>query len=180
MTVHAAKLWLPQGCCCKSTCAALSDAVACPQLLLWHRRACMHALSLGAVAPQLMTHPWHNTAAGASSDPTHTSSCGAIAFAHDLNAACPAALAEYKDGAGATTECRNQCGVAATKNKPLCNACTGSSSCVTNANSLAFKNAAPSAYSFSYDDATSTYTCRGADYQVQFGVLGEKAFYIPL
>ena len=118
--------------------------------------------------------------AGASTNPNRTNSCGAIAFASSLNAKCPPALAELKDGAGATTECRNQCGLPATRNIALCQTCTGSSSCVTNANSLAFKNSCPGAYSFSYDDATSTYVCRGADYQIQYGVLGEKAFYIPL
>lgn len=118
--------------------------------------------------------------AGASTNPNRTNSCGAIAFASSLNKNCPPALAELKDGGGATTECRNQCGLPATRNIALCQSCTGSGSCVTNANSLDFKNSCPGAYSFSYDDATSTYVCRGADYQIQYGVLGEKAFYIPL
>ncbi len=118
--------------------------------------------------------------AGASNNPNRTNSCGSIAFASDLNKNCPAALSEFKDGTGATTECRNQCGLTATKNIPLCNSCTGSGSCTTNQYSLDFKNSCPGAYSFSYDDATSTYVCNGADYQVQFGVIDQKAFYIPV
>ncbi|KAK9845843.1 hypothetical protein WJX81_004051 [Elliptochloris bilobata] len=97
--------------------------------------------------------PVPSSYAGATSNPNRTNSCGSIVFASHLNKNCPAALSE--DG-------------------------SGSSSCITNENSLVFKNACPGCYSFSYDDATSTYVCRGADYQMQFGVVGEKAFYIPL
>ena len=62
---------------------------------------------------------------------------------------------------------------------PLCTTCIGAGECNTNAYSLAFKNACPGCYSFPYDDPTSTYACRGADYEVIFGVVGKAKFFAP-
>ncbi len=103
-------------------------------------------------------------------------SCGSIAFAQDLDATCPAPLQVTNPVTGAVVDCKNQCGVDGLKEIPLCTTCTGAGECETNVYSLAFKNACPGCYSFSYDDATSTYACLGADYEVIFGVTGRATF----
>ena len=112
-------------------------------------------------------------------NPNDPFSCGSIAFAQDLDAVCPPPLQTINSQNHKVVDCTNQCGVDGLKTIPLCATCTGSGQCETNAYSLVFKTACPGCYSFSYDDATSTYACRGADYEVIFGSLGKPTF-LPL
>ncbi|CAN6238042.1 unnamed protein product [Urochloa humidicola] len=85
----------------------------------------------------------------------------------DLNGACPADLrvasASGGAGAGAGVACKSAC--EAFGSAEYC--CSGDhgnpSTCKPSAYSQFFKNACPRAYSYAYDDATSTFTCAGGD-----------------
>lgn len=94
--------------------------------------------------------------------------CGAPACAVDLNVACPAELAHRPDD-GPTLACLSGCTALGTD--ALC--CRGAHStpetCPPSDYSRFFKDACPDAYSYAYDDAASTYTCRGgAHYDIVF------------
>lgn len=85
----------------------------------------------------------------------------------DVNANCPAEL-QVVDGAGAVVACKSAC---AQFNTPeFC--CTGEHAtpdkCGPTGYSRVFKNACPSAYSYAYDDLSSTCTCIGSDYLITF------------
>ncbi|KAJ7944159.1 Thaumatin [Quillaja saponaria] len=81
----------------------------------------------------------------------------------DLNRRCPSEL--RVDGGDA---CKSACDAFG---KPeYC--CSGSynspSACKPSMYSQVFKSACPKSYSYAYDDATSTFTCTGADYSITF------------
>jgi hypothetical protein len=89
----------------------------------------------------------------------------------DLNGACPADLrvtAAASSGGGVA--CRSAC--EAFGSAQYC--CSGDygnpNTCKPTAYSQFFKNACPRAYSYAYDDATSTFTCGGGgtDYTITF------------
>ncbi|XP_020550915.1 pathogenesis-related protein 5-like [Sesamum indicum] len=85
----------------------------------------------------------------------------------DVNANCPQEL-QVVDGGGAVVACRSAC---AAFNKPeyCCSGDHGTpETCGPTQYSLIFKNACPAAYSYAYDDQTSTFTCTGADYLITF------------
>jgi hypothetical protein len=86
--------------------------------------------------------------------------------AADVNAVCPGGL-ERKNGAGKTVACASGCTQtddAAACCKPPLTADT----CPVPAQSRPFKTACPNAYSYAYDDSTSTFTCLGEDYAAIF------------
>jgi hypothetical protein len=94
------------------------------------------------------------------------SSCRPTGCAADLNAACPAELrvpAGGGGGAGApAVACRSACEAFAAA-EYCCSGAYGSpATCAPTAYSRFFKAACPSAYSYAYDDATSTFTCASA------------------
>lgn len=69
------------------------------------------------------------------------------------------------DGGGA---CQSACG-AFGKPEYCCNgAFSNPSTCKPSVYSEMFKSACPKSYSYAYDDATSTFTCSGADYTITF------------
>ncbi|KAL1546705.1 pathogenesis-related thaumatin-like protein 3.5 [Salvia divinorum] len=84
----------------------------------------------------------------------------------DLNASCPNELRVA--GAGGTVACKSAC--AAFNTPEYC--CTGEHAtpdkCSPTQYSRIFKAACPSAYSYAYDDSSSTCTCAGADYLITF------------
>ncbi|KAL3505261.1 hypothetical protein ACH5RR_035102 [Cinchona calisaya] len=85
----------------------------------------------------------------------------------DLIGSCPKEL-QVIDSAGAVVACKSAC---AAFNRPeFC--CTGDHStpgtCSPTEYSKMFKNACPSAYSYAYDDASSTCTCAGSNYLITF------------
>lgn len=90
----------------------------------------------------------------------------------DLNGACPSALRVTSSGGGqsssGTLACKSAC--SAFNEDQYC--CSGAYStpdtCKPSSYSQAFKNACPRAYSYAYDDSTSTFTCAGADYIITF------------
>nr|GMD93811.1 thaumatin-like protein 1 [Ipomoea batatas] len=89
--------------------------------------------------------------------------CGSTGCAADVNRICPK---ELRSGDGLA--CRSACD--AFGNPEYC--CSGAygspSTCQPSMYSQMFKNACPRSYSYAYDDATSTFTCSGADYRITF------------
>ncbi|KAM7523118.1 hypothetical protein LguiA_013020 [Lonicera macranthoides] len=85
-----------------------------------------------------------------------TTSCGV-----DINADCPQELV-VKDANGAAVGCKSAC--LAFKTPQYC--CTGSfdtpQTCPPTNYSMFFKQRCPQAYSFAYDDHSSTFTCTGS------------------
>ncbi|TKW34335.1 hypothetical protein SEVIR_2G299900v4 [Setaria viridis] len=84
--------------------------------------------------------------------------CGATGCLVDLNGPCPADLkVAGPDGAGIA--CKSACG-AYGRPQDCCSGDYGTpATCQPSASSQFFKNACPRAYSYAYDDATSTFTC---------------------
>ena len=95
-----------------------------------------------------------------------TGDCQYAGCVADLNANCPQVL-QVADS-GKVVACMSAC--AAFNMPEFC--CTGEHStpqtCSPTEYSQLFKNACPSAYSYAYDDASSTRTCAGSDYLITF------------
>ncbi|GLT39259.1 hypothetical protein SLA2020_134600 [Shorea laevis] len=89
--------------------------------------------------------------------------CASTGCAADLNRRCPAEL--RADGGYA---CKSAC--EAFGSPEYC--CSGEyntpAACKPSMYSQMFKSACPKSYSYAYDDATSTFTCTGADYTITF------------
>ncbi|BBH08033.1 Pathogenesis-related thaumatin superfamily protein [Prunus dulcis] len=89
--------------------------------------------------------------------------CASTGCATDLNRRCPAEL--KVDGGGA---CKSACDAFGSP-EYCCNGDYGSpSTCKPSMYSQLFKSACPKSYSYAYDDASSTFTCTGADYTITF------------
>ncbi|CAH8363986.1 unnamed protein product [Eruca vesicaria subsp. sativa] len=86
----------------------------------------------------------------------------------DVNNVCPNELRVMDPRTGIIAACKSAC--AAFNSPEFC--CTGAhatpGTCSPTHYSVMFKNACPSAYSYAYDDATSTFTCSGANYLITF------------
>ncbi|KAG6704813.1 hypothetical protein I3842_07G151700 [Carya illinoinensis] len=81
----------------------------------------------------------------------------------DLNQQCPK---ELRTGDGAA--CKSACEAFGSP-EYCCNGAYGSpTTCKPSIYSEMFKAACPRSYSYAYDDATSTFTCTGADYTITF------------
>ncbi|GLT58071.1 hypothetical protein SLA2020_309960 [Shorea laevis] len=84
----------------------------------------------------------------------------------DLNANCPVELQVVESGS--VVACKSAC--AAFNTPQYC--CTGDhatpQTCSPTQYSAMFKSACPTAYSYAYDDASSTCTCSGSDYLIAF------------
>ncbi|XP_077221294.1 thaumatin-like protein 1 [Tasmannia lanceolata] len=92
-----------------------------------------------------------------------TGNCAATGCVVDLNQHCPP---ELRVGDGEA--CRSAC--EAFGKPEFC--CSGEYStpntCRPSVYSEMFKSACPKSYSYAYDDATSTFTCTGANYEITF------------
>ncbi|GAV80662.1 Thaumatin domain-containing protein, partial [Cephalotus follicularis] len=92
--------------------------------------------------------------------------CGYAGCVSDLNGNCPAEL--RVTDLDSVVACKSAC--AAFNLPEFC--CTGDhatpETCPPTHYSEMFKNACPTAYSYAYDDATSTRTCSGSDYLITF------------
>ncbi|XP_058075579.1 thaumatin-like protein [Magnolia sinica] len=92
--------------------------------------------------------------------------CQEVRCVSDLNRSCPAALQVMREGR--VVACKSAC--MAFGSPEYC--CTGEfggpGTCKPTAYSRVFKAACPTAYSYAYDDPTSTFTCKGADYLITF------------
>ncbi|CAH8358430.1 unnamed protein product [Eruca vesicaria subsp. sativa] len=95
--------------------------------------------------------------------------CMATGCAADLNGACPAQLkVTLEDADGVAVACKSACEAFGTPE--YC--CTGAfgtpDTCKASEYAGFFKKACHTAYSYAYDDGTSTFTCSGADYVITF------------
>lgn len=89
--------------------------------------------------------------------------CASTGCVTDLNRKCPTEL--RTEGGSA---CRSAC-EAFGKPEYCCSGEYNSpASCKPSMYSQVFKSACPKSYSYAYDDATSTFTCTGADYTITF------------
>ncbi|CAK9320117.1 unnamed protein product [Citrullus colocynthis] len=95
--------------------------------------------------------------------------CQTVRCTGNVNAVCPLGLA-ITDEDGAVITCKSAC---MAFNQPE-DCCSGDhnqpETCPPTNYSMIFKNQCPQAYSYAYDDKTSTFTCTGgADYAITFG-----------
>ncbi|PSS29937.1 Thaumatin-like protein [Actinidia chinensis var. chinensis] len=97
--------------------------------------------------------------------------CTATGCVAELNGQCPAELRVVSGGAYGTDEsvaCKSAC--LAFGDPQFC--CSGAyatpDTCKPTSYSEFFKSACPRAYSYAYDDGTSTFTCASADYVITF------------
>ncbi|CAL5418476.1 unnamed protein product [Camellia sinensis] len=85
----------------------------------------------------------------------------------DLNGACPSEL-KVTSSDGESVACKSAC-EAFGQAQYCCSGAYGTpDTCKPSSYSELFKSACPSAYSYAYDDKTSTFTCAGADYLITF------------
>lgn len=89
--------------------------------------------------------------------------CASTGCVVDLNQQCPS---ELRAGAGAA--CKSACEAFGTPEYCCSGAYNTPATCRPSVYSEMFKSACPRSYSYAYDDATSTFTCTGADYTVTF------------
>ncbi|PKI43754.1 hypothetical protein CRG98_035860 [Punica granatum] len=94
--------------------------------------------------------------------------CQVAGCQNDLNKNCPPELRVVDGPTGRVVACKSAC--EAFNTPEFC--CTGvhgtPQTCQPTQYSAIFKNACPTAYSYAYDDATSTCTCSGTDYIITF------------
>ncbi|CAD5174891.1 unnamed protein product [Musa acuminata subsp. malaccensis] len=98
-------------------------------------------------------------------------SCSSTGCLVDLNGLCPSDLKvmlSTSDGGSESVACKSAC--EAFGSPQFC--CSGDygnpNTCKPSSYSQFFKNACPKAYSYAYDDATSTFTCASANYLITF------------
>lgn len=90
-------------------------------------------------------------------------SCETTGCLKDLNQQCPE---ELRTGEG--TGCKSACEAFGSPEYCCSGAYNNPSTCRPTLYSQIFKAACPKSYSYAYDDATSTFTCSGADYTITF------------
>ncbi|KAF8406592.1 hypothetical protein HHK36_008680 [Tetracentron sinense] len=94
--------------------------------------------------------------------------CTATGCLVDLNGACPSELKVSSADGSEGVACKSAC--EAFRDPQYC--CSGAyatpDTCKPSSYSEYFKNACPRAYSYAYDDGTSTFTCASADYLITF------------
>ncbi|GAB2260087.1 hypothetical protein Droror1_Dr00010942 [Drosera rotundifolia] len=95
-----------------------------------------------------------------------TGNCSAVTCDADLNASCPDAL--RVEIGGESVACKSACDAFGDPQ----NCCSGSyaspSACKPTSYSEFFKSQCPDAYSYAFDDASSIFTCSGADFLITF------------
>ncbi|RDX72367.1 hypothetical protein CR513_48159, partial [Mucuna pruriens] len=97
---------------------------------------------------------------------TGAGNCTATGCVVDLNAPCPTELKVMSSGEGVA--CKSAC--EAFDDPQYC--CSGAyaspDTCKPSSYSQFFKSACPRAYSYAFDDGSSTFTCASADYTITF------------
>ncbi|KAL0543422.1 hypothetical protein IC582_018518 [Cucumis melo] len=89
--------------------------------------------------------------------------CASTGCITDLNQLCPAELKAEDGGA-----CKSACEAFETPEYCCSGEYNSPATCRPSMYSQMFKSACPKSYSYAYDDATSTFTCNGADYTITF------------
>ncbi|ORX90458.1 thaumatin-like protein precursor [Basidiobolus meristosporus CBS 931.73] len=93
-------------------------------------------------------------------------SCGSPTVEKNINSICPSPL-QILDHNGEVVGCKSACNAFGSPQYCCAGAYNSSQTCQPSSYSKLFKSACPSCYSFAFDDATSTFTCKG-DYTIQF------------
>jgi hypothetical protein len=101
------------------------------------------------------------------SDPNDMYDCGSPGCTSDLNATCPPDL-QKTDASGKVIACLSACEKYGTDAYCCKGANNTPDTCPPTNYSMIFKTACPTAYSYAYDDKTSTFTCKGRDYIITF------------
>lgn len=92
--------------------------------------------------------------------------CTSTGCVVDLNAACPTELKVMGGGEGVA--CKSACEAFGDPQYCCSGAYATPDTCKPSSYSQFFKSACPRAYSYAYDDGTSTFTCASADYTITF------------
>lgn len=104
--------------------------------------------------------------------------CGDAGCPTDVNATCPSEL-QKKDTGGKVIGCMSPCDAFNHMDIYCCEGAYRSAQTCDPTKwpvnyAQVFKKACPSAYSYPFDDPTSTFACRDCSYQVAFGSLGSS------
>jgi len=101
--------------------------------------------------------------------------CGVAGCGTDLNANCPSALQQV-DSSGRVVACKSACEAFNTDQYCCRGAYNTPATCIPSQwpvnYASYFKSNCPDAYSYAYDDPTSTFTDQNANYQITFGPAG--------
>ncbi|KAG9138204.1 hypothetical protein Leryth_001436 [Lithospermum erythrorhizon] len=105
------------------------------------------------------------------SDAGGKGNCSEVKCVNDLNLHCPVEL-QVRSSNGRRNNtivaCKNPC-IAFRKPEYCCSgAFNNPNICKPSNYSIVFKRSCPRAYSYPYDDLTSTFTCKGANYDILF------------
>jgi hypothetical protein len=122
--------------------------------------------------------------AGTFTAPTGLYQCDTAGCTSDLLPDCPDSL-QVKDSAGNVVACMSACARWFSSDSFCCRGKFGPTVCKPTDYSRLFKNACPWAYSYAYDDVTSTFTCQvdaatgiGPDWVIEYGFFQGKASVI--
>ncbi len=112
---------------------------------------------------------------GAQPTPGNTYWCGVAGCGTDLNPNCPSALRET-DASGRIVACKSAC-EAFNTDQYCCRGAFGTAATCNPSNwpvdyASYFKSNCPYAYSYAYDDPTSTFQDKGASFKITFGPAG--------
>ncbi|KAJ1408787.1 Thaumatin family [Sesbania bispinosa] len=101
---------------------------------------------------------------------TGAGNCTTTGCVVDLNAACPTELKVMSTGesSGEGVACKSACEAFGDPQYCCSGAYASPDTCKPSSYSQFFKSACPRAYSYAYDDGTSTFTCASADYTITF------------
>ncbi|RWW58335.1 hypothetical protein BHE74_00034806 [Ensete ventricosum] len=98
--------------------------------------------------------------------------CGSTGCVADLNGVCPSDLkvvaARSSSRGSEGVACMSACEAFGSPQYCCSGAYGNPNTCMPSSFSQFFKNACPKAYSYAFDDATSTFTCASADYRITF------------
>ncbi|KAG2692790.1 hypothetical protein I3843_08G066700 [Carya illinoinensis] len=95
--------------------------------------------------------------------------CTTIGCVTDLNDSCPSELKVTSSGTeGTSVGCKSACEAFGQPQYCCSGAYATPDVCKPSTYSQRFKSACPQAYSYAYDDRTSTFTCASADYTITF------------
>ncbi|KAG6546978.1 hypothetical protein Mapa_011594 [Marchantia paleacea] len=111
-----------------------------------------------------------------------TGTCGSPGCTSDLNLNCPTQLQVLVNGS--VVSCKSACEAFQTDRYCCSGAFNSPSVCLPTEYSKTFKEACPTAYSYAYDDVSSTFTCTNGAYEIIFcpsgtstggGIIGSPA-----
>ncbi|XP_043712205.1 pathogenesis-related protein 5-like [Telopea speciosissima] len=94
--------------------------------------------------------------------------CSVTGCVVDLNSACPSELKVTSTESSGSVACKSACEAFGDPQYCCSGAYGNPNTCKPSSYSQFFKNACPHAYSYAYDDGTSTFTCANANYLISF------------